>query len=100
LHTAGKGGRYSKHRSEKQAGGGCLLDAPFSRGMTSGENYYRAIPAIIAATATAITAVAHQPTMRSPSATGNSPITRLFAVMCIIIAMIGTPATPLITAPQ
>jgi hypothetical protein len=54
----------------------------------------------IAIAAAAMTAVAIQPINRSPSWTGNFPMTFGFAVMCIIVIMTGTATTPLITALQ
>src|SRR5262252_4675477 len=54
----------------------------------------------IAIAAAAMTAVAIQPTRRSPSWTGNFPMTFVLAVMCIMATITGTATTPLITALQ
>jgi hypothetical protein len=57
------------------------------------------IAAMISA-ATAITAVAIQPTSRSPSLTGNPPMIAGLWVMCIMVIITGTATTPLMTALQ
>jgi hypothetical protein len=52
----------------------------------------------IAIAAAAMTTVAIQPINRSPSWTGNFPMTFGLAVMCIMVIMTGTATTPLITS--